>query len=430
MIPEQRNLLKKLFNDLEDRPLEPDDHFYYAFLEETNNDPIAELAGGISFSQSQSVNLFSGQRGSGKSTEFRRLRKMLQDDDCVVFLLDMRNYMNLTTTVELSDFLVSIMMALSEAVEEMFKTAPHNRGYLERLTDVLTKEIQLSELNLDAGFTSIKASLKDDPSFKQRLQKGLRGHIAKIVKDAHDFAEEVVTLVREKTGDPNKKVVLLIDSVEQIRGVGADDAENVYKSVENLFSGHANSLHIPMLHVVYTIPPYLTPLAPGLGRQLGSNLICTLPSVHVKTRENLADTRGLEIMREFIKRRCPQWAQIFRVAQLDEFSKASGGDVRDFFRLVRASLIKANSYNSHGSLPIPDEIIEQTLNHLRREMLPIAAEDKQWLCRIADSKNAKLESIDKLPALARFFDTNLVLNYRNGDDWYDVHPLLKDEIRE
>lgn len=36
--------------------------------------------------------------------------------------------------------------------------------------------------------------------------------------------------------------------------------------------------------------------------------------------------------------------------------------------------------------------------------------------------------MDDLPQLARFFDTNLVLNYRNGEDWYDVHPLLADEL--
>jgi len=105
---EQRELLKALFNNLEDVPLEPDHPFYYPFLQATADDPIAELAERISFSQSQSVNLFTGQRGSGKSTEFRRLRKMLIEDGCEVFLLDMRDYMNLTTSVEISDFLIQL----------------------------------------------------------------------------------------------------------------------------------------------------------------------------------------------------------------------------------------------------------------------------------------------------------------------------------
>ncbi len=421
---EQRELLKALFNNLEDVPLEPDHPFYYPFLQDTADDPIAELAERISFSQSQSVNLFTGQRGSGKSTEFRRLRKMLIEDGCEVFLLDMRDYMNLTTSVEISDFLISIMAALSEAVEHGFNKPLHHRGYLERLGDVLTRDIKIPEIDV----TGIKASLKDDPSFKQQLQQGLRGHVARIVKDAHSFAQEVVELIRKETQDPNKKVVLLVDSVEQLRGVGVDGANEVYKSVENLFSGHASSLQIPMLHIIYTIPPYLTPLVPGLGRQLGCNLGCTLPCIHVQKKDNQTDQDGLAIMREFVNRRCSRWQEIFSEAQLDKLAQASGGDLRDFFRLIRDSLVKASSKN-RGEWPIPDSVIEQTLNHSRREMLPIAEDDKQWLVKIHDSKEAELQSIEELPSLARFFDTKLVLNYRNGDDWYDVHPLLRDEIR-
>jgi hypothetical protein len=420
---EQRELLKKLFNNLEDHPLEPTDPFYYPFLQNSNDDPITELAGRISFSQSQSVNLFTGQRGSGKSTEFRRLREILKADGCVVFLLDMRSYMNLTTPVEISDFLISIMAALSEAVEQDFDKSLQKIGYLERLGKVLTSDIIIPEIDI----SGIKASLKDDPSFKQQLQQGLKGHVARIVKDAHSFAQEVVELIRKKTQDGNKKVVLLIDSVEQLRGVGADGADEVYKSVENLFSGHANSLQIPMLHIVYTIPPYLTPLVPALGRQLGSNLGCTLPCVHVQKRDNQADSTGLAIMRELVKKRCPaDWQTIFSPVQLDNLAKASGGDLREFFRLIRDSVVKANA---KGVYPVSDAVIEQTLNHARREMLPIAQEDKDWLIKINASKKAELEDIEHLPALARFFDTKLVMNYRNGDDWYDVHPLIRDEIR-
>lgn len=421
---DQRKLLNDFANNLEDRPLEPTEDFYYPFLQDTDDDPIAELAGQIRFSQSQSVNLFTGQIGSGKSTEFRRLRKMLSDDDnCEVFLLDMRDYMNLTTTVEISDFLISIMAGLSDAVEQRFKKSPQHRSYIERLGSVLTKEVIIKE----AEISGIKASLKDDPDFKQQLQQRLRGHVTRIVKDAHRFAKDVVELIRQETKDSNKKVVLLIDSVEQLTGVGVDGASEVYKSVENLFSGHANSLQIPMLHIVYTIPPYLTALAQGLGRRLGNNLVCSLPSVHVQTKDEQADSAGLAVMREFVKRRCSRWREIFSEAQLNQLAQASGGDVRDFFRLIRNSLIKA-SFGTRGGIPIQDAIIEQSLNKLRREMLPLAEDDKLWLRDIATFKQANLKSKDKLPDFARFFDTKLVLNYRNGDDWYDVHPLLREEI--
>lgn len=430
----QRELLKKLYRNLEDKPLEPDSLFYYPILKGTKHDPVKNLAGRISFSQSQSVNLFTGQSGSGKSTEFRRLRQTLIEDDCEVFLLDMEFYMSLTTPIEISDFLISMMIALSEAVNERFNENPQHIGYLERLGNFLIREIKiLPEIEM-AG---IKASLKEAPSFKQLLQQGLRDHVARIVEDAHKFAKDVVTLIRKQTQDEDKKIVLLIDSVEKLRGVGAEGSQAVYNSAVNLFSGFASSLQIPMLHIVYTIPPYITPLVPGLGRQLGCNLGCTLPSIHVQTKQNQVDEVGLKIMCELLKKRCPNdWLVIFGDEfelvgeeslnkKLIIFAKASGGDFRDFFRLIRDSLTKTD-----GVCPIPDEVIEDTLNHARREMLPIAQKDKDWLIRINDSKEAELDAIEDLPMLARFFDGKLVMNYRNGDDWYDVHPLLREEIRK
>ena len=30
--------------------------------------------------------------------------------------------------------------------------------------------------------------------------------------------------------------------------------------------------------------------------------------------------------------------------------------------------------------------------------------------------------------LAHFLDNRMVLNYRNGGDWYDVHPLLREVV--
>ena len=62
-------------------------------------------------------------------------------------------------------------------------------------------------------------------------------------------------------------------------------------------------------------------------------------------------------------------------------------------------------------------------------MLPLPEADKTWLRRIQKTKKPGLEEIAHLPQLARFLDTHLVLNYRNGEDWYDVHPLLWDELK-
>jgi hypothetical protein len=423
--------LKAFNNSLKDIPLEPTEDCYVPYLEQSaSGDPICELFTKISWSEAATVNLVSGQRSSGKSTELRRLRKLLSDDGCVVFLCDMHDYINMTTPVEITDFFISIMGALSEEFYRRYGRNPSCQGYWERIVNFLKTEVKITKLTLEAGVdgskAGIKASLKDDPTFKEQLQRKLRGHVARLVQEARDFAVSVVEKIREIEGDPDKKVVYLIDSVEHIRGVGRD-AELVYKTVENLFSAHAGSLHFDLLHVVYTIPPYLTPLAPGLGRYLGGGMVCYLPSVHILNRDGSADENGLDIMRRIVGCRYPNWLEIITREQLDRMALATGGDFREFFRLIRGALLKAVNT---ATLPISDSVIDEAANHLRRDMLPISREDKAWLRKIAFSKDCELDSIAELPRLARFFDTSLVLNYRNGDYWYDVHPLLKPVIHD
>jgi hypothetical protein len=41
----------------------------------------------------------------------------------------------------------------------------------------------------------------------------------------------------------------------------------------------------------------------------------------------------------------------------------------------------------------------------------------------------ELPSLDALPDFARLQEGKYLLHYRNGEDWYDVHPLLRAEVK-
>lgn len=431
MTQDQKEILKTFFNALEDTPLEPGDKRYIPHLEELpTGDPIAELAETISWSNKASVNLISGMRGSGKSTELLRLGKRLEGEGCAVLLSDMQEYLNLTQPIEITDFLISLMAGLGKAVQALTDVDPSLEGFWKRLNLFLTSEIDVKlNLSSDLGIfkAGLQASLKEDPDFKKQLQEKLRGHAARIVEEAQRFAGESVERIRKIKGDPALKVIYIVDSLEQIRGVGDEEAQSVYKSVENLFSGHASSLRFPDLHVVYTLPPYLTPLVPGVGLHLGGGAVHFLPSVHIRNKEREPDDRGIAVMARIVTARFPGWKGVFSDAQLHRIALSSGGDLREFFRLIKVCLTKAGSL-SGGDLPVGDGAISSAEALLRRNMLPIAREDAEWLRSIAATKSAMLESTKYLPRLARFFDTSVLFNYRNEEDWYDIHPLLYGEI--
>jgi len=352
----------------------------------------------------------------------RRLQHRLEESGTTVFYADMSEYLLSTKEIEISDFLVSVTGALSERIAERYDASPGDRGHWDRLVHSLQSEVQLDAVTTKLGPTTVKASLKNDPHFKSELQKAARGHVAKLVQEAHGFVAEAVEFVREREGDPDRKVVLLVDSVERLRGVGSE-AMNVYDSVRDLFVGHAANLRLPSLHVVYSIPPYLSVLAAGAGGVLGGAVARRLVSVHtVRHHSREPDPEGLAILREVIERRCPAWRRLIAEGALDRLATYSGGDLREFFRLIRLCL---PSVRDDTQLPLGVDSVRIAEDTARTEMLPIPREHLEWLKDIASSHGACLERDADLPTLAHFLDNRRVLVYRNGEDWYDVHPLLR-----
>ncbi|MDJ0835400.1 MAG: hypothetical protein QNK37_02725 [Acidobacteriota bacterium] len=429
MNADQQRELKIFFRSLKDRPLEPHEPQYEPGIHQRpDDDPMERLATSIDWHEDDgSVHLLSGQRGAGKSTELRRLRKLLKEMDCTVFLADMRDYLNLTQPLEISDFLISVVGALNDLVVAQYDKDFSVPSYWERFVNFMKSEVKLEPAGIKLG-ADIKAGLKQDPYFKKDLQKKLRGHVAQLSRHAHDFVADIIAFIRKHEKVSDKKVVLLVDSVEQIRGVG-EEAENVYRSVENLFSSHAPDLCFKDLHVVYTVPPYLPPLSPALGRHLGGDALVNLPNVHVRLPDGKPDPAGLAVMRNMLARRYKTWGYVFSQAQIDRLFANSGGDLRDAFRLLRQVLTNCGA-RKDIDLPVPDSVIDEAENALRREMLPISKTDRAWLERISETHQAELQENTDLARLAHFFDTNLVQCFRNGKDWYDIHPLLKSHLQE
>ncbi len=437
-MPSPSDPLKALYQSLNGPgalPLEPTDPYYVPLLEATpDKDPILMLWQRLDWAQSESVNLLTGFRGNGKSTELRRLKDLLQrQSGARVFLVDMADFLLMTKPVELSDFVLSLMTALGQVVEAETDLKALTHGYWERLQGFLTAEVRVEHFDLDLKAAGAPAKLglklKNEPDFKQRIQEHLRGHLARLIEGAQGYVIGLVEALRKEAQDPDLKVVLLVDSVEQIRGVGTD-AGRVHDSVVSLFSGQAASLAFPMLHLVYTIPPYLLPLSQNLGRTLGGHPIVSWPNLHVRHQDGREDPRGLGLMELIIDRRHQAWRDIIPPPRLRRLAQSTGGDLRDFFRLISECVVTLRTARiSRPEAALDDDMVRRVEDQLRNELLPIAAADARWLARIHRSKDAALPTTEELPALARFLDGNLIMNYLNGEPWYDVHPLLVDAIQ-
>ena len=434
---QQLDDLAKFYKSLSNKgalPLNQSDEYYVEILEKSpESDPILSLFQRIELADSESVNLLTGFRGNGKSTQLKRLKDMLEENGCQVFLVDMLEYVMMTRPLELSDFILSLMAALAGTVESSSEEnlKPLSQSYWKRFANFLSSNVELEKLNLGIDL-GIKANLgfrlKTDPEFKNQIQQHFKGHLTRLVEDAKVFVTDLVDKIRELSQDQDKKVVFLVDSLEQLRGVG-EDAPAIYDSVLELFSGQAENLSFPKLHVVYTVPPYLNALAPNLVRNFGENPMVQWPNIHVRNRDNNPDQNGLEVMEHVINKRFKEWQKYFSQEQLQELAENSGGDLRDFFRLVREAVGALRiKLKDNEQAKMDKTIINRATQQLRNELLPLAEDDAKWLAKVHESKQSSLPSKQNLPDLARFLDSNRIMNYLNGQPWYDVHPLLIEEI--
>jgi hypothetical protein len=371
---------------------------------------------------------FTGMRGSGKSTELRRLRRDLEDNGFVVFYSDMTEYLPLNSPVEIGDFLLVVVSALANCVYEdpRFANDLARQGALERFVNFLKTEIQLDGIDwtVDAMVQKLgfKFKVKANPQFKAQLQTKSRGVLDGLVQESRKFVDGLVDYVRSRT-TADTGVVLIVDSVERLNGVG-EEAKKVFDSVENLFGSHRDKLRFATLSVVYSVPPYISAVAQAGG----GSLVISLPLPHVFAKpapgEHGADHReGVDRVIEVVARRVPAWRQFFSELHLRRLIRNTGGDLRELFLLLREALNLVDS-DDDDQFPISEATIAQAEKLRRNQFGIIPDSDLQWLRRVVATHEHGLPSLAELGTLARLLDGKLIFQYRNGDNWYDVHPLL------
>lgn len=432
--PKQK--LKELYQALRDKPLDPADphdaRWYEPYVSRLETDPIAHVAGEISFNDAESLYFVTGQRGTGKSTELLRLRKMLLDDGFVVFYIDMLEYLHMSEPVEISDFLMAVSIGLAKQANDEHGLGITEESLWGRL-QAFVGSLELEKVNIKATANmaplefgvDLTARLRSDHVFKKELQRATRGHTTRLVDDVRGFAVELVSALRKKYNNKHQQVALIVDSFEQIRG-HYENVSEVYASIIKLFGSDGKHLRLPMMHTVITVPPYLTHAAPGVTKSIG-NIPVSLPNVHIRQRgSGEPDPDGLDTLKQMIYRRTEAARDIFDDEAL---ANASGGDLRDFFALVSNALVTAGT-REVVHLPLGIEYAELSKVKLQRSMLPINDEAVRWLYKVHQTTQPELSNKDQLPELAALFDNNLIINYRNGEDWYGIHPLVVDYVTE
>jgi len=429
-------LKKWIANCDPNKPIDPSDRRYRDLDQATvdgetvalrGDDHIEGLFDGITLSDGESCQLFSGFSGTGKSTELRRLTHLLEENGYAVLLGDAQDYHDLNHALTIEDLLVLIAGACGEATAARLQKDPTREGYWQRLKNFLQQEIRLDELKIPLGVTDLKIGIKHGKSFWLDVREKLALSPGKLRDHCHGFVRECVAEI-ERAESPVRGVVLVIDSLERLTAPVPDFRE-LMESVVRVLSDYPQFLRLPSCHVIYTIPPYVQLISPGLkDRYDRSSLV--LPAIKVLERgeESVPFAPGVEAMAELIARRIPV-ERVFgeRRELLERLVLYSGGHVRMLIAFVRELLFRSR----RRGLPPTSEEIERVVQPFREQAgTAIWRQGVPLLERILRQGTVEGIREEEYPYLARFMDNYVVLCYRNGDGWYEVHPLVRDVVRK
>jgi hypothetical protein len=440
-----RASLRQLYANLADEALQPESPFYEPVYQQLGlEDPVQKMSTLIEFDGVESIRLFSGFRGSGKTTELHRLQRVLEERGYFVLYADALNYVNAAEPIEITDLLMVMAGAFSDALEDKLGSDIARETFWDRIWTFLNTEINLKEASAKLGYETpgkelfgsvktgldLKFELKSATNFRRELQGFLANKLKELKSNVDRFFEYGIKEIRKARGE-NTQVVFIFDQLEQLRGT-LQTEQDVIRSVERIFAIHVDLLRIPYVHAVFTVPPWLKFVLPGTVQ------ITLLSTVHLWNNDvgRSRCKEAWEVFRSLVRRRLGKEGsellfgkQAVGQKLVDDVIGVCGGHFRDLLRLLRDTVVRATSLSN---LPVPATVIVNTINAARRDFLPIAQDDARWLAEIARVRATALPSTEATPVnrLARFLDSHFVLYFVNADEWYDIHPLIREEVAE
>lgn len=367
MNAKERALLKKLYKAVtDDSPLAPSDPRWVPLHGSAAQDPVEQMARVIDFGAARgTAQIFSGFGGTGKSTELRRLAARLEQDGHKVILLDLQD------------------------VEGFDLTAPLNPAGLQSL---------------------LHAALA--PPIEQRPEDGISNDI-----------RVPLSLERLRKELPKGcKLVVLVDSLDHHRRPFVVNAG----SLRDLLMNH-QAIRLPRVHVVYTMPLYVKFQAPTVGALYDGGALHMVRPVPLQRRDGTQVEESLTLLRRLVEARIGEdWRRLLGDEEhLRALLIASGGVIRDLLRLLANLILKADQ------LPVAAAQVQQIIAQHLAELTPHRDEDKDLLVRVVTTKEVQLRSDNEIyetEALARLLASHAILGFRDGTEWYDAHPLLRNSL--
>jgi len=387
--------------------------------------PIYDLYDECSLPLTKNAHLLMGHGGSGKSTELFNLKQRLEENAQPTHIID---FMASTDSINADHW--DMMLLISEGLCEIAKE--HNLSVpdktLSAVINYLTDDVETkkdagisTEAGVEAGitakapgilsvlsvFASIRSEIKASTSSRTTITKKMEKRASEWIRYIQEISDWVMK------GLSGKQPVLIFENIDKYQPPD--------KALEILRYQYLSELPFP---IIYTFPISLC-YSPGFAAIEGNYKPHILPMIKTSNADKSDSPEGVSVIREIVKLRANE--ALFDERALDNLIKQTGGVLRDLFECIISAARRAER---RGSNVIEAEDGARALADLgeRRSRL-ISMQDNDKLVNIYNDSRYR-EQIEDLQFLLEKMQGLVVLEYRNGHRWHNLHPMIAQYLKD
>jgi ABC-type transporter Mla maintaining outer membrane lipid asymmetry ATPase subunit MlaF len=388
---------------------------------EYGRDVLIRLKQEVGASEKNGKLVFAGHRGCGKSTLLKRFAVEMQPQHFVVFF-------SIADQMESSDvshvnilYLIGLQL-LSCATKANITVADDIKKALLGWTDTERKATSEQEtksesgVNLEKVLQVINLKLQREQTFREELEKTYEKRISELVA----YLDRLAAAIQSQAKKP---VLVVIDDLDKLD----------LKVVLPIYRDNVKALFSPNFRIVFTIPVSATQ-DPAIVGSLNSEGVVRPQLFSVAkfyTRETCHDPAAVPIeslvalFQEMIEKRFPRY--ILSAAMARKMVLLSGGVMRELVRLGRECCTECMvqlEITPDVPVQIDDAILATAVRNLRNDFARQIGADYDLLVQV-------YQSLDVVAGetFIKMLHGLIVLEYENGDLWFDVHPIVLDLLK-
>jgi len=417
--------LKRIYQIFDPAPLTEDETDLYVDLDKVRGSSglVNKLAQTIRLSGKPTCQLLAGHRGSGKSTELKRLQVKLESGPEKFFTVFCEILEDIEPNdVDFPDVLIAIICQMADQFQKRLKISL-KPGYFkqrwEEIKNLLGSDVDFNTVELGVGLAQFSAAIKSSPNTRLEIRKNLEPRTNSWIDAANDVISDAALNLSKKN---YVGLAIIVDGLDKM--TLRPHPEVGCSTAEYLFAERHAQLTAFNCHLIYTMP---IALAYSCRERDIANLYgCAAPPVVPMTmifdatgRKNKA---GFDKFRELIRRRLKKAGakenDVFdNNSTRDKIIEYSGGQPRELITLIRDSIIEAE-------LPITLSAIEKVARKARHAYARQLRQEHWAIIEQVRRDHALRRKEENDLLYMELLDNRAILQYENGGEWYGLNPLL------